>query len=426
MGRAMFCGQCGRQIPDSAKFCGFCGAKFEKEKIKIATTVKPEAKPEKQTELEASAKPKRLPLIIVVSVILLIAFVGVGYYFIREGLIPGFNISSDSDSARTESLDPEDNKDNGHNDQDDNKEHNQEEKLDRIKFKQSEIVINLDENTDLWEFLIVDGIEKSDIIWSSDNPDEIIVSENGIARALLAGAEANITAKNIKDDREFAICKVKTENEEDLVESPEEDDNTGLEYINIYENNYYPGTRNKGYKWDNTLFYTLEEVDPNSDKDGQIYNYDIEIKQLINKETQNIIKYEIYRNPVNGIVNKIVSIEYFYDYIEITDYYYMDNGTINFIFVRQASNYDSSHAIPTNSGQRYYFHKDVLVKWRIVDEDGKQKNYILGEAEKARGGNSGTIILYDDLSQQLRKNFDEVEAKMINAAYNTYNAVVDP
>lgn len=212
----MFCGQCGRQIPDSAKFCGFCGAKFEKEKIKIATTVKPEAKPEKQTELEASAKPKRLPLIIVVSVILLIAFVGVGYYFIREGLIPGFNISSDSDSARTESLDPEDNKDNGHNDQDDNKEHNQEEKLDRIKFKQSEIVINLDENTDLWEFLIVDGIEKSDIIWSSDNPDEIIVSENGIARALLAGAEANITAKNIKDDREFAICKVKTENEEDL------------------------------------------------------------------------------------------------------------------------------------------------------------------------------------------------------------------
>ncbi|NLN42281.1 MAG: hypothetical protein GX160_09950, partial [Clostridiales bacterium] len=365
---------------------------------------------------------KRLPLIIVVSVILLIAFVGVGYYFIREGLIPGFNISSDSDSARTESLDPEDNKDNGHNDQDDNKEHNQEEKLDRIKFKQSEIVINLDENTDLWEFLIVDGIEKSDIIWSSDNPDEIIVSENGIARALLAGAEANITAKNIKDDREFAICKVKTENEEDLVESPEEDDNTGLEYINIYENNYYPGTRNKGYKWDNTLFYTLEEVDPNSDKDGQIYNYDIEIKQLINKETQNIIKYEIYRNPVNGIVNKIVSIEYFYDYIEITDYYYMDNGTINSIFVRQASDYDSSHAIPTNSGQRYYFHKDVLVKWRIVDEDGKQKNYILGEAEKARGGNSGTIILYDDLSQQLRKNFDEVEAKMINAAYNTYNA----
>ncbi|NLN42280.1 MAG: zinc ribbon domain-containing protein [Clostridiales bacterium] len=55
----MFCGQCGRQIPDSAKFCGFCGAKFEKEKIKIATTVKPEAKPEKQTELEASAKPKK-------------------------------------------------------------------------------------------------------------------------------------------------------------------------------------------------------------------------------------------------------------------------------------------------------------------------------------------------------------------------------
>ena len=47
--------------------------------------------------------------------------------------------------------------------------------------------------------------------WSSgDNPDET-VSENGIARALLVGAEANITAKNIKDDREFAICKVKTE-----------------------------------------------------------------------------------------------------------------------------------------------------------------------------------------------------------------------
>jgi len=375
------------------------------------------------------------------SVILVIAVAGVGFYFVKEKLIPYLNPTSNYNSAMTESPDPDENKENADNKKEitenenadnkeeiadnrnvDNEEEEQDGKIDGIRFKQNEIVVDLGQDINLWEFLIADGVEKSHIIWSSDNPYEIMISQDGVAKALSAGAQANITAKNTKDDSELAICKVIT-NTEGAIENPN-DDSTELNSINVYESNYNPAVRNKGYKWDNTLFYTLEEFSLESDSDGQIYYYDLERKQLINEQTQNEMEYEIYRNPDTGIVNKIVSIEYFDGYVEITDYYYTDNGAINFIFVKQSLNYDSTQAIPSNAGQRYYFHRDVMVKWRIVDEDENQKNYILGEAEKARGSNSGTVILYDDLSQQLKKSFDEVEVKMINAAYNTFKKVV--
>lgn len=136
------------------------------------------------------------------------------------------------------------------------------------------------------------------------------------------------------------------------------------------------------------------------------------------------MEYEIYRNLETDTVNKIVSIEYKEDILEITDYYYMDNGKVNFVFVREDTNYVPSYAIPSKSGRRYYYNKDTLVKWRIV-EDGEQKNFVAGKEEKERGGNSGKVILYKDLSEEKQTNYNKTEKKMLNAAYNTYKIALD-
>ena len=197
----------------------------------------------------------------------------------------------------------------------------------------------------------------------------------------------------------------------------------GLEKIDVYAENYSPAERDTNYKWSTKLFYSLEEISPDSTEDGLINGYSIEKKQLINASTNNLMEYEIYRNPDTNVVNKIVSIEYKEDMLEITDYYYTDKGKINFIFVRNDKNYVPSYATPDKSGQRFYFSKDTLVKWRTVDE-GKQKNYLVGKAEKDRGGNAGTVKLYKDLSKDTKKKYNSKEKKMINAAYNTYNIVL--
>lgn len=193
--------------------------------------------------------------------------------------------------------------------------------------------------------------------------------------------------------------------------------------IQVFAENFTPGTRNANYAWDKNLFYTLEDINPNSGTDGLINGYNIARKMIRNADTGNMMEYEIYTNPATGKVNKIVSIEYIQDYLEITDYYYDDYGKVSFIFVRNDINYIPSYAIPTKDGQRFYFNSDCMVKWRVVI-NGVQSNYVIGPESARQNGNASSCIQYSSLTADGRSSYDQTEKRMINAAYNTYQTAL--
>lgn len=196
-----------------------------------------------------------------------------------------------------------------------------------------------------------------------------------------------------------------------------------LESIYVYSDSYKPAKRDTSLKWNSKLFYSLEDIDPEKTSDGLINGYNIEKKQLVNEETGNMMEYEIYRNPDTEKVNKIVSIEYYEDYLEITDYYYTNEGKINFIFVKKDVNYVPSYAAPTIDGSRYYFNDDVMVKWRTV-KNGKQTNYTVGKNEKNNGYNAGKVYILSSVSKKKQNTYNAKEKRMVNAAYNTYDIVL--
>ncbi|HEX3076215.1 MAG TPA: carboxypeptidase regulatory-like domain-containing protein, partial [Lachnospiraceae bacterium] len=268
--------------------------------------------------------------------------------------------------------------------------------------------------------------------------------EDKTSSAIADQSEAGLNTDDAEEDTDSQVTDDATDSETDAstdTEVAEEEPvneeatkfadqivamNTGnsvLESIDVYADNYDKATRDTSYQWDNALFYSLEEISPDSEEDGVINSYTIEKKQLINAKTNHTMEYEIYRNPDNDIVNKIVSIEYYDDHLEIVDYYYDDNGKVNFIFVREDINYIPTYANPSISGERFYFNKDVLVKWRIV-KDEKQVNYVVGQKEKKRGSNSGSVKVYKDLSSSKQQAYDSKEDRMIDAAYNTYDIVL--
>ncbi|SHO47103.1 zinc-ribbon domain-containing protein [Anaerocolumna xylanovorans] len=295
-----------------------------------------------------------------------------------------------------------------------------------LKFTQDKLKVNAGEESDMYALLSSSNIEKGDLIWSSSNTEAISVDKNGKLTVNQMGVTVTIKVTCNSNNKISAICEVTSASEKDsltaqllALNAP----GAKLESIDITKDNYSPAERNKSYKWDTALFYTLEEISPDNAEDGLINSYDIEKKQLVNDGTGNKMEYEIYRNPANNIVNKIVSIEYLGDYLKISDYYFDDNGKVNFIFVRKDINYIPAYANPTIDGERFYFNKDVLVKWRTVKE-GKQTNYIIGGNEKERGGNAGKVYLYDDLAEKKQKAYDKKEKEMINAAYNTYQVVL--
>ncbi|MCC8026261.1 MAG: hypothetical protein LIP16_13320, partial [Clostridium sp.] len=243
-----------------------------------------------------------------------------------------------------------------------------------------------------------------------EEPEE---TQETLAEEDMTEAEEQVVPEGMLSDSELAKTIARYNTGEDATVS-----------IDVYQENYTPGARNTSLAWDKTLFYTLEDVNPDSAADGMINGYNISRKMLRNASTGNKMEYEIYANPATGKVNKIVSIEYYQNYLEITDYYYDDNGMVSFIFVRNDVNYIPSYAVPTKDGQRFYFNSDCMTKWRVVN-GGVQTNYVIGSASAGEGYNpSGTVFQYSSLEAGAQTNYDLTEKRMINAAYNTYNIVL--
>lgn len=196
--------------------------------------------------------------------------------------------------------------------------------------------------------------------------------------------------------------------------------------VDVYANNYVPGQRNYNATWDSKVFYQVEGI-VNPTEYFSKYECSLTKRQSWTTANRNRIDYEVYRNPTTGKPNKIISLEYLTGGMEITEYYYTNEGMINFIFQYYTDNYVSSYATPSMPGARYLFHKDSLVTWRVIGQD-TTINYVLGTAEAERMKNqfpASTMNYYNDFTDEMRRIFDETEKKMLNAAYNTYFYVMN-
>ena len=193
------------------------------------------------------------------------------------------------------------------------------------------------------------------------------------------------------------------------------------EKIDIYKKNKKPNARNYKADWNAGIFYTLEDINTKSSKDGQIKKYKLVRKELINKKNGNRIEYEIYKHPKTGKMHKITSIEHRKNDLEITDYYYDDKGKPNFVYQRKDSIYTPVYASFEFTGDRYFFNNDSLIKWRFVKKANDVEEISL-ETDKNR--KDVKQYSYLDINKKKQKAYDKKEVRMLNAAYNTYNAML--
>lgn len=94
---------------------------------------------------------------------------------------------------------------------------------------------------------------------------------------------------------------------------------------------------------------------------------------------------------------------------------------MNFIYQRKDSIYTPTYASPDKTGSRYYFDKDTLIKWRWVNKPLDVKELVLKRDKKSI---AKVQYLYKKSKKKDRKHYDKREIKMLNAAYNTYEAML--
>ena len=191
--------------------------------------------------------------------------------------------------------------------------------------------------------------------------------------------------------------------------------------IDIYKKNKSPNARNYKADWNEKIFYTLEDINTKSSKDGQLKKYLLVRKELINKKNGNRIEYEVYKHPKTGKMHKITSIEHRKNDLEITDYYYDDKGKPNFVYQRKDSIYTPVYASFEFTGDRYFFNNDSLIKWRFVKKANDVEEISL-KTDKNR--KDVKQYSYLDINKKKQKAYDKKEVRMLNAAYNTYNAML--
>ena len=191
--------------------------------------------------------------------------------------------------------------------------------------------------------------------------------------------------------------------------------------IDIYKINRKPNAKNYKADWNAGIFYKLEDINTKSSKDGQIKKYKLVRKELINKKNGNRIEYEVYKHPKTGKMHKITSIEHRKNDLEITDYYYDDKGKPNFVYQRKDSIYTPVYASFEFTGDRYFFNNDSLIKWRFVKKANDVEEISL-KTDKNR--KDVKQYSYLDINKKKQKAYDKKEVRMLNAAYNTYNAML--
>ena len=104
------------------------------------------------------------------------------------------------------------------------------------------------------------------------NRDEIVLKkENESAVQTDAVEEEAAMQISVETEETKFVNHIKTLNESDA----------SLEKINVFEQNYEPEDRKSSYQWNPDLFYSLEDISPESYEDGLINGYIIEKKQLV-------------------------------------------------------------------------------------------------------------------------------------------------
>ena len=194
-----------------------------------------------------------------------------------------------------------------------------------------------------------------------------------------------------------------------------------VDKIDIYKKNKSPNARNYKADWNEKIFYTLEDINTKSSKDGQIKKYKLVRKELINKKNGNRIEYEVYKHPKTGKMHKITSIEHRKNDLEITDYYYDDKGKPNFVYQRKDSIYTPVYASFEFTGDRYFFNNDSLIKWRFVKKANDVEEISLKTVKNRKDVKQYSYL---DINKKKQKAYDKKEVRMLNAAYNTYNAML--
>jgi len=172
-----------------------------------------------------------------------------------------------------------------------------------------------------------------------------------------------------------------------------------VDYSNIV---FSPAKRDTNLKWEDVIFSKLENV--NDPVNAPINNYYLRRIDATLAD-QKPVEYKAYTNPETNYLEKVTESVYTGDGYDVYNYYYSE-GCINYVTQDRMVIDKPVSLSSADIESRYYFNKDVLVRFIFCD-GGSATEYSVGDLASY---SEGTVDQYNYL-----------EKDMINRAYIVYN-----
>ena len=213
-------------------------------------------------------------------------------------------------------------------------------------------------------------------------------------------ADEEASDENMKDvDSETAL-----QEEEEVSHAVSADSYLSDGRLDYSKSLFKPNERDDPLKWNDEVFSLIENV-KEPDK-APVNSYLLDRKRILLVDDK-LMEFLIYKSPENHKTRKITTVEHCSDNLDVIDYYYDDNGFVNYAASRTAI---IDYPVDISSGRitsRYYFDKDMLVRYSYCEDD------------KATVFNAASLSEY---SSGTVEQYKYLEEEMINKAYITYNA----
>ncbi|MBR6322251.1 MAG: zinc-ribbon domain-containing protein [Lachnospiraceae bacterium] len=407
----MICKSCGKEIPDSAAFCRFCGAKTQPPASSAGDNPFPfgnglggqgNTGDKPASDKNTGSVSKGLLIGVIAAGALLLVLLAVAGTLLIMKAVNERNTGMGGNSSVYVPDDRDDRKSTAERTQD---EHTEKEAEDISDTTRAAASAKAD-----------DGSAADDA--GQENQGEQAAEESG------SEAEDETQQAIVREVASFqaGTREAELQAEINVLNSGEYRANE----ISVYELNRTPAPRSTTATWDNSVFYTLEGYVTTPGYTNK-NNCILERKSLINHDTGNEIAYDVYINPANERINKIVSIERRENGLEVMEYYYTNAGIPIFVFRYYPDNYVATHAQQEISGERFQFKDNYMLTWRNI-QGRAITNYVASDNQAAfirQNWNPNTITTYNRLSDDLKRQYDQMEAVMLNAAYNTYDAMMN-
>lgn len=234
-------------------------------------------------------------------------------------------------------------------------------------------------------------------------------------KSIIKNHESKLEAQEEVEEEEAPIKEVIEEIEEPVEEIVESDDelnehmidlssvcDSNTRYIDYNESFFTPTKRDSSLEWQDSVFSRIENTEHPQESLVNTYDYKRLYGYLLDGTK---IVFNVYTNPETELIEKIKTVSYKGDCVEVITYYY-NLGNINYI-AHYSKRIDSPINIAsTEIESRYYFTKDSMVKYVYCAGDIATE-YIVSDIDTY---SEGTVEQYNYL-----------ENHMLNYAYINYN-----